>query len=62
MTALVIHRKLTSTEALELIRDLEEWFAAHPKRRVCRTDWPFTVWRGRIAEEVMRHCAYHAKR
>ena len=46
MATFVIMQKLDQNEADSLKTQVRRWFAAHPKRRVCRVDcgamWKFT--------------------
>lgn len=53
---LVITPKLQPAEALLTAGDIEKWFKANPKRRVCRTD-RFVVKRGEVALEIIKHTA-----
>jgi len=57
---LVIFPKLTTEEAEENIRKIEQWFSEHPKRKVCRTDL-FKVRRGYVREDILEHTRKEAK-
>lgn len=49
-----LYRKLTQIEAEQAIRDIEKWFAEHPKRQVVYTE-VFRVRRGHIKEDILAH-------
>jgi hypothetical protein len=55
MSSFIIYKKLTWKEALENARDIEAWFEQHPDRDDCVTDLAFTVRRGFVVRDILKH-------
>jgi hypothetical protein len=51
----LITKKLTRKEADRAILGITRWFEHNPSRRVCRTDYGWSVRRGHVAEDIDRH-------
>lgn len=49
-----LSRKFTQDEVERMIEQIEQWFAAHPRRQLCRTEF-FTVRRNHTREDVLAH-------
>lgn len=56
MAKIIIHRKFTPKEAIEVMLQAEKWFADNPKRKVCRTDL-FAIRRGYVVRDVFERTA-----
>lgn len=60
MARLIISAKLTIEEAVEAMRGIEKFFRDNPTRKKCRTN-TFSVKRGHVVEEVMKHTHFAAQ-
>lgn len=54
MSVLIVFKKLTLQEAINMMRGVEEWFRSHPKKKVCKTDL-FQVRKGYIVQDILKH-------
>ena len=52
MARFIISKKLTISEAIEAIKDIEKWFKSNPTRKICQTDI-FKVRRGFVGTDIL---------
>jgi len=50
----IVMKKFTYKKALKFMKDIEQWFNKHPKRKVCNTD-VFKIRRKYIVKDILKH-------
>lgn len=53
MAKFIVFKKMELHEAVQNMISVEEWFEAHPTRRVCQTDI-FKIHRGHVVRDFLK--------